>query len=268
MKVMCTQYVPQPYETMQTVFKTETRVEKFTAYRCEVTPTVQTRQVTVYNTVPETRNVVVTRMECVPSVEERTVTRMVASTQPVTTMVSRCVDRGGHYECRVVPCDDGGRKHRRHHKRGGCEEECCPPPVKTVSVYVPNMVTEQVPCTTYRTVCTPVAEKVRVTVMKAVPRQETVPVTTYKCVPTVQNQNVTVMVSKQVPYEATRNVCVSVPVQQKVTLTRMVPVQVEKEVTCYTGGGECGGGECGGRTHRCGRKHARGHRGHGGCGDC
>jgi hypothetical protein len=267
-KVMVTQYVPQPYETVQTVYKIEFKEEKFTAFRCVTVPVEQTRNITVCKSVPETRDVVVTRYECVPTVEERVVTRNVMTTQPVQTMVTRCVDKGGHYECREVPC--GSSRLFGHHGLCGKRscDDCgaeCPPPTRTVKCYVPNMVTVQVPVTTYRCVCTPVTEKVKVTVNKTVAHKETVKVTTCRTVTEVVPQKCTVNVVKQVPYEATRKIAVCVPVQQKVTLTRMVPVQVEKEITCVVGTG-CGE-ECG-RCHSRTRHHCRGHRSHGcaGCG--
>jgi hypothetical protein len=198
--------------------------------------------VVVCKQVPETKDVVVTRYVCVPTVEERTVTRMVTSSQPVATMVTRCVDKGGHYECKEVPCHHGLFA---RHSCDGCGE-CVP--TRTVSCYVPNLVTEQVPVTCYKKVCTPVTEKVNVTVNKMVAKQETVKVTTCKIVTETVQQKCVVNVVKQVPYEAVRKVAVCVPVQEKVTCTRLVPVQVEKEVTCVVAP------EC----HGSAKRHCRG----------
>jgi hypothetical protein len=249
-KIMVTQYVPQPYETTRTVYKTEYKDQKYTAYKCELVPEEHTRTVTYCKSVPETKDQVVTRYECVPTVEERNVTRMVYSTKQVTTMVNRCVDKGGHYECREVPC-------RSLHICGlfhkSCCDDCAPPPTRTVSVYVPNMVTEKVPVTTCQRVCTPVTEKVKVTVYKSVAKQETIKVTTCKLVMETKDEKCIVNVVKRTPYEATRKVAVCVPIQEKVTCTRMVPVQVEKEVVCAPTSTCASCGKChlfGGLFHR------------------
>src|SRR5258708_31570458 len=104
-----------------------------------------------YECVPVTEERQVTRYECVPVTEERPVTRYETHMVPVERTVSRCVDSGGHYECREVPCggDGNGGRHgllgglfRRRHHDCGCEESCAPA-MTTVSVYVPNMVTVQ-----------------------------------------------------------------------------------------------------------------------------
>jgi hypothetical protein len=237
-KVLVTECVPQQYEATRTVYKVEVKEEKYTAYKCVVTPTEQTRKVTVLTRVPETHDVVVTRLECVPAQEEREITKLVPKTVEVTTNVTRCVDKGGHYECHEVPC-------------GRCCGSC-----KVVSCYVPNLVTETVPVKCLKTVCEPVKEKVMVTVSKLVEKKETVKVTSYKCVPETREEKCVVNVTSQVPYEATRKVFVCVPVQEKVTLTRMVPVQVEKEITCVVPtcceSQGCGTRHCrGGLFHRC-----------------
>jgi hypothetical protein len=228
-KVMVTEYKPQPYETTRTVYKTEYKEEKFTAYRCENVTEQKTRMVTVNRVFPVTVNQEVTRYECVPTQEEKTITRYVVKQVPVQQTVSRCVDAGGHYECKEVPC--GGRKARGCFRHRGCD--CCddyPPPTKTVSVYVPNYKTVQTPVTVMKCVTEPVTEKVKVTVNKMVAKKETIKVTRYECKPETHEEKYTVCSVKRTPYEATRKVAVCVPVQEKVTLMRMVPVQVEKEV--------------------------------------
>jgi hypothetical protein len=243
-KVLVTEYTPQQYEATRTVYKTEYKEEKFTAYRCEVVPQERTRQVTSYKMVPVTRDQVVTRYECVPVEEERSVVRNVVTSKPVTQMVTRCVDAGGRYECREVSCgamSPGCGRRGLFRRRSACVDACAPA-TRMVSVYVPNYVTEQVPVTAVRHVVEQVSEKVKVTVYKPVARQETLKVTTYQCVPETREVKETVYVTKQVPYEATRKVASCVPVQEKVTLTRLVPVTAEKEVTITVGGfcGDCG----------------------------
>jgi hypothetical protein len=97
---------------------------------------------------------------------------------------------------------------------------------------VPHVTTEQVPTQVMRAVTEQVSEKVQVMVCKPVERSEMVKVTSYKTVTVPREEKFTAYECKQVPYEATRMVPHTVPVQEKVTLTRMVPVQVEREIVC------------------------------------
>ncbi len=316
-KVMVTEYQREEYETTVTVWQTQTKEEKYTAYRCETVAVPKKVMVTHYNMVPKEVERVVTRCEVqpvvvevpvtrcvwvptevertvvrcnyVPTEVEREVTRYEMKTTPVTTTVSRCVEQGGHYECREVPCvgNDGGRRHGLLHRR---HEDCgCAPQVSVVSVYVPNYVTEQVPVTTYQTVCVPHTEKVKVTVYQRVEKPETIKVTVnqmkvinetvkvtrcqlvekkenvkmtvYECVATPVEETITTYESKTTPVEMTRMVCYQAPVEQKVKAVRYVPKTVEREVAVYpqTCGAPCGGdygyanygsGGCeGGRRH-------------------
>ena len=312
-KRIVTEYVPEEYNTTVTVYETKTKEEKYTAYRCETVAVPKKVMVTYYKSVPREverpvvryeqvqvpEKVVVTRcvpvqvpvertvMRCVSQPEEvvRDVTRYVTSSVPVTTYVSRCVDKGGHYECREVPCGGGGNGRHglfRHRHDDCCE---CPPPVMTVSVYVPNYVTEQVPVQTYRTVCTPVTEKVKMTIYKTVQvpekitvmvcqlqevketvtvmrcqlveKKETIRQTIFECVAVPKEETVTYYESKMVPFEASRMVCVSVPVEKTVKAVRYKPV--EKEIMVYES--PCtdygAGYGCGGYTSSCcsGRRH-------------
>lgn len=240
--VTVNEWVPETYQTTRTVYRTEQRVETYTAYRTESVPEVRTRTFTVSRMVPETRTETRTVSVCVPTVEERTVMQSHVVCRPVTTMVSRCVDRG-HWECREVPCDTGcGHKSRwggLFRKKGCCEasccasscDACCPPPMKTVRVWVPNMVTEQVPCTRIERVCEQRPVVVRCTVNRYEQRQESYQVTTCRCVSEQRTENYTVHTCRTVPYQATRTVCVSVPHQEAVTCTRMVCRPVQKTVT-------------------------------------
>src|SRR5437660_5782118 len=119
------------------------------------------------------------------------------------------------------------------------------PRTETVNVTVYKTVprTETVNVTVYRTV--PRTETVNVTVCRTVPRTETVNVTVYRTVTETRNEQYTVYTPRQVPHQGTRQVARCMPVQEKITLTRMVPVTVEREVTvCAAGYGGCdvGGG--------------------------
>jgi hypothetical protein len=211
-----------PVTCTRTSYRVECRQETYTAYRCECVPETRTRTCTVYKNVPEVKTVTRSYCVCVPVVEERTVMRAHVTCKPVTTTCRRCVDHG-HYECREVPC------HERHckglltglfHKHHGCCDDCCepcPPPTKTVKVWVPCKVWEEVPVTRMERVCEYRPEVCKVTTYKREMRQENVQVTCMKCVPEQRTENYTVMVSKTVPYTATRTVRVCVPVTETVT---------------------------------------------------
>jgi hypothetical protein len=215
-------------------------VEKYTAHRCQLVPEVRDQVVTTYKHVPEVRTVV--RRVCVnvPAVEERTVMRPHWTTQQVVTYRTRCVDRG-HYECREVYSHRAAMRNRMHRWRHRNDCDPCPPPpcTKTVKVWVPCMVTEQVPVVTCKRVCVMRPEVVRVTVCRQEVREEKVNVTYNRCVPVQQTVKCTVMVSRMVPYEATRCVTVCVPHEELVTCTRMVARTVARQVPVDTCAESC-----------------------------
>jgi hypothetical protein len=202
----------------------ECREETYTAYRCECVPETRTRVCTLYKQVPEVKTVTRTYCVCVPTVEERTVMQAHVTCKPVTTMSRRCVDRG-HWECREVPCEERGhsfkglfkRLCRRHDCCEPCCEPCCPPPTKTVKVWVPCKVWEEVPVTCMQRVCEYRPVTCKVTTYKQETRQENVQVTCWKCVPEQKAETYTVMVARSVPYQATRTVRVCVPCTETVT---------------------------------------------------
>jgi hypothetical protein len=249
----------------------QTRVERYTAYRCETVPVVREQVQTVYRRVAEMQTQV--RRVCVnvPVVEERTVMKPCWTTQQVTTYVTKCVDRG-HYECREVHSHRAAMRNRMHHRHGGgdcCEP--CPPPTKTVKVWVPCMVPIQCPVTRCQRVCTMVPTRVCVRTCRQEYREHTVNVCVWRCVPEQVTCRVTVLTTRTVPYEATRCVTVCVPTEQTVTCTRMVTRCVARQVPvgpCDTGCASpatlcCGGG----RAKHGGLLRGRGGRGHGHGGD-
>src|SRR5262249_39190104 len=152
--VCVTEWVPQPYQCTRTSYRTECKQETYTAYRCEYVPETRTRICTVYNKVPEVRTVTRTVCVCIPCVEERTVMKTHVTCRPETVMVRTCVDRG-HWECKEVPCEPSFRDHCRglFHPRNRCGDDCaescepCPPKMRTVKVWVPQMVWEEKPVT-------------------------------------------------------------------------------------------------------------------------
>jgi hypothetical protein len=228
-----TEWVPQHVETVRTVYRTECVPEKYIAYRTECVPEVRTRVVTVHRLVPEVREEVRTVCVSVPCVEQRTVMKKVVTCKPVTTVTRKCVDMG-HYECCEVPCREScwARVKKMCHKGDCCEP--CPPPTKTVKVWVPHKVWVETPHTHLVRVCEYVPTVVNVTVCKLVPQQQTFKVTCFRCVPEHKTETFTVLVPRKVAFEATRTVARCVPVQEKVTVCRLVPHTVEKQVPCDT----------------------------------
>jgi hypothetical protein len=233
--VYVTQCVPETYQVKQTVLVPQTRTETYTAYRCETVPVVREQVVTCIQRVPEMQTV--TRRVCVsvPVCETRTVMRPCWTTQTVTTMVTKCVDRG-HYECREVYSHRAAMHARMHKHRH--RHDCCPPPcppsTKTVKVWVPCMVQIQCPVTCCKRVCVMQPVQVQVNTCRHEYRDVTCQVCTYKCVPVQQVRRYTCYTTRQVPYQATRCVTVCVPTEQLVTCTRLVARTVACQVPCDT----------------------------------
>jgi hypothetical protein len=292
-KVLVTEFYPEEYEATVKVWKTFSKEETYKTTRCEMVPVEKTRTVTYYKMVPKTvettvtkcewvtemQDRVVVRYECEVTMEDRDVTHWVTKSIPVTTEVTRCVDKGGHYECREVPCPSSGGTSSRglFHRRRGCGNDCgceCAPAMMVVSVYVPNIVAEKVQVTVMQTKCEAVTEKVKVPVRHLVEKKETVKVpvcrlvetkvpvkvTVNECVAVPTEEKYTVWQANMVPVEAKRMVCWCEPVDQKVKAVRWIPKTVEKEVVCAPPPpcGDCGGySDCGGGGRRCGllRRH-------------
>lgn len=233
--VCVTEMVPQQVQCTRTVYRTQCTEEPCTAYRCECVPETRTRECTVYKMVQEARTETRTVCVCVPCVEERTVMRSCVTCKPVTRKVRRVVDRG-HWECRVVPCESHSLRSRLHgllHRRRDCCDSCCEPccvPMKTVRVWVPCKVCEEVCVTCMERVCECKPVTCKVTTYKKELRTEQVQVTCCKCVPEKKIETCTVMVRKTVPYQTTRKVVKCVPVQETYTVCKMVPRVVQKQV--------------------------------------
>jgi hypothetical protein len=231
------EWVPEQYTTTRTSYRTEWREEAFTAYRCECTPEVRSRTVTVCRMVPEVKDVVRRVCVTVPVCEDRTVMKPHWTCKPVTCTVRRCVDHG-HWECREVPCEPSCcERVKKWFKRkkdccDSCCEPCCPPPTKTVKVWVPCKVWEEVPVTRMVRTCEYVPTVVKVTTCRQEWREERCQVTVCRAVPETRVENCTVLVKRMVPYQATRKVAVCVPCTENVVCTRMVCRTVEKQVAC------------------------------------
>ena len=180
--------------------------------------------------VTECRDEIKTVTKFVPVCENRTVTKNVWSTQTVTEMCKKTEDKG-HYECSTEErCPNCFEKLR------DCKKCCKPCYTTDKKCWVRCLVCVDCPVTMCIKVCTPVCEVIQVTVCKPVCEQITVKVNFTKCVPEVKTENYTVMVSKCVAVPAVRKVSFCVPVEEKYTYCKMVPVTVEKEVkeTCCT----------------------------------
>jgi len=226
-KICVTEFVPSYYEACRTVYHTEWKEEAYTSYKTECVPEVRTRSFTVNHIVNECRDEIRTITKFVPVCEDRTVTKNVWSTQTVTEMCTKTIDKG-HYECyQVERCPNCFEKLRDGHK---C---CCTPCYySTKKCWVPCLETCSYPVTKCIKVCTPVTEVIKVTVCKPVTEQITVKVNFSKCVPELKTETYTVLVPKCVPVACVRKVAICVPVVEKYTACKMVPVTVEKEVVC------------------------------------
>jgi hypothetical protein len=228
--VCCTEWVPETYQGTRTVYKTECKEEKYTAYRCECVPETRVSTVTVMKPVMETQTVMKCVCENVQCVEQRTHMKKCVSYQQVTTMCRKCVDKG-HYECREVPCGPSlcDQLKKCFHKSDCCEQPACPR-TKTVKVWVPCKVWVETPVTKCKKVVTCVPVTCNVTVCKKVYKQVPCQVQVCKYVPTQEKVTHQCMKVTQIPYDATRTVRVCVPVQETFTATRLVAKTVEKQV--------------------------------------
>jgi hypothetical protein len=288
--VYVTECVPEYYTATRTVYRTECRTENYTYFKCVTVPECRERTVCCTRRVPCMQTVTKRVCVTVPVCEERTVMKPCWSYQNVTTYQCRTVDRG-HWECREVPCRQGlfgghggggglfgGHGHRN--RGGDCCEPCppCPPPTRTVKVWVPCRVTEQVPVTCCKKVCTMVPTTCRVTVNRTEWREQTCQVCTYQCVTENRVEKYTVCVTRQIPCQGTRTVRVCVPCQETYQACRMVSRCVARQIAdtcCSSPCNDCCPTDCcgSGRGHGLfggkfgglfGGRGGRGGHGHGG----
>jgi hypothetical protein len=223
--------VPETYEAVRTVNKTEYIKEAYTAYRTEMVPETKTINKTITKKVPEYRDEVRKVCKMVSVMETQTVMKKVVKCEQVHTTYKKCVDQG-HWQFIEVPAGGGLFSGLRKSCGHGCKDECAPacPATVTKKVWCPNKVWIDCPTvkTVRRTECVP--ETVQVCVKKPVYSEETVRVCTYKCVTEVVPTTCTVMVKKCTPYEAFRTVAKCVPVQEKYMATRYVEKTITKQV--------------------------------------
>ncbi|MBP3958970.1 hypothetical protein J8F10_27315 [Gemmata sp. G18] len=258
-KVKVTEWVPTVVEETVTVLKPVTKTETYTAHKWECVPETVTCQVTVNKLVTE--NVVenrtvtervpvqktITVNERVPVQKTVTVNETHWKSVMVTEMKSKTVTHKVSVPyCKELPPSLSDRLHKI------CDP-CYTPCPRTVSgcktekhretvcepVTVCKKVAECVPVT--KTICTYECRPVQKTVCTYECVTKVVPTTVCKtkCVPTVETVTKTVNVRKCVAYQATRQVTVCEPVQEKVKVTKMVAKEVEKDVVvsnaCSTG---------------------------------
>jgi len=284
--VYVTECVPETYTATRTVYRSECRTEAYTYYRCETFPEVRERTVCCTRRIPvmktECRKVCVT----VPVCEERTVMKPCYTYQNETTYKCRTCDRG-HYECREVYSHRkafsnwfGGLGKRHGHQSNDCcnpcPQQCCEAPcTKTVKVWVPCMVTEQVPVTCCKKVCTMVPTVCKVTCNRTEWRDQTFQVCTYQCVTESRVEKYTVCCTRKVACQGTRQVRVCVPCQETYTACRMVSRTVARQVAdttcCCNPCDPCCTTSSGGLFSRFGGLFNRGSHGHhqtSGCGGC
>lgn len=283
-KVMVTEYKTEQQERTRTIYeRVPVQVEQERTYTVMV-PEQHTKQVKYYVCVPTVHQVEQKYYVCVPNrkqveqtytvmvphVEERTGTRMVC--EAYQEQVMRKVTRDlGHWETQTVEvpcatvsaCDSGcHRSVRRGLFRRRCGRGCspcvstsccspcgtseCAPATRTVCkrVWVPNVVTEEVPCTVTRYRQVPQEYKYHVTVCKPEQRTRSVTVCHYTREERTRTVNVTryhreertkdVTYTVCVPHQKTDKVMVTTykcePKEITETVTVCVPHQVEKEV--------------------------------------
>jgi len=281
--ICCTECVPETYTCKRISYRTEQKVEKYTAYRCESFQECRERTVCCNRTVTEWQDQC--RKVCVkvPCCEERTVMRPHYSYVTETKYVTKCVDRG-HYECRQeyshFKAFCNGLSSLCSRGCGGCGDSCggcdsgcgastnnCCAPNNCVTrkCWVPCMEQEQCPVTCCKKVCTMCPEVCKVNTCRTEWREEKCKVCVTRCIPETRVEKYTVCVRKLVPYEACRTVCCKVPCEETVTCTRWVARQVTREVPCNT----CETNNCcdSGCGHR-GLFQGCSLFGHGGCGGC
>jgi hypothetical protein len=276
--ICCTECVPETYTCKRISYKTEQRVEKYTAYKCETYTECKERTVCCNRTVTEWKDVCKKVCVKVPCCEERTVMRPHYSYVTETKCVTKCVDRG-HYECREqyscfkALCNglQGLCSRGCGDSCGGCDSGCgntsnaCCAPSNCVTrkVWVPCMVQEQCPVTCCRKVCTMCPEVCKVQTCRTEYKDVVCKVCVTRCIPETRVEKYNVCCHRMVPYEACRTVCCRVPCEETVTCTRWVAKQVTREVPCETSNACCDtGNAC--RTSCCSLFR---HHGCGGCGD-
>jgi hypothetical protein len=269
--------VPETYQCTRTVYTTEERVEKYTAYKCETVPVEKTRTCTVYKPVNEVKTVKQEYTVCTPVCEQRTVMKPCYSYRTVTKMVCKTEDHG-HWECQEVPdqfracLQKLGKLGRKHggdccDPCGGssCETECVP--MRTKKVWVSCKVQVQKPVCVKERVCEMKPTTTTVTVMKKEVRVRECQVTVCKMVAEQKTEKYTVCETRKTPYEATRCVKVCVPKTETVTKTRMVRRCVEKQVPVSPCAEECCGAATGFGGHKLFGGGLFSKRGKGGCCD-
>jgi hypothetical protein len=227
------EYVQEQRQVMRTTYKMEQRQEAYTAYRCETVMVPKTMEVCCNRLVTETVMVNKTVCERVPTWETKTVMKQVCTTQQVTEMVTRKVDKG-HWECREVPVEEhkkmGSFGHLLHREKEDCCCKCACPQYVCKQCWVPCIVCEQVPVTVCKKVTNCVPTQVQVCCYHTVQKQVTVPCCVTKCVQERKTVTCNVCEKRQVPVQCTRTVCCCVPVQEAVTVCCCVPRCVQHKV--------------------------------------
>jgi len=201
-------------------------------------PEVRQQNVTVCRMVPETQMVNCTATVVVPerrtATQNYTVCRMTyeAASRQITVMVPQTETRQGvRTICKPVAvqgtqtvCKDMGTWDTR------CYVDCCGC-TRTCQVWVPNVVTEQVPVTVYKPQF--VEEQFNYQVVVCRPEQRTITEQVAKPVYEAQSREVSyvVPVAKQVQRQVPQTTFRAVTENKVVNYTVMVPQRVERQVT-------------------------------------
>lgn len=249
--VTCTVMVPQ------TTYKT------VTVPSVQFTPEQRQQNVTVCRMVPETQMVNCTSTVVVP--ERRTAQKTFTTcrltfetaSREVTVMVPQMEKRQGTrtvcqpvavQEMQTVCKDAGGWQTQSYVDSCGCTQTC--------QVWVPNIVTEQVPVTVYKPQF--VQEQFEYDVVVCRPQQQTINEQVAKPVYETQTREVSyfVPVAKQVEQQVPKTTFKQVMENKTINYTVMVPQRVERQVqvpvctlvpkqVTYNVAACCPGGACG-----------------------
>jgi YTV len=201
-------------------------------------PEVRQKHVNVCRMVPETHMVRCVETICVPeqrtATQQYTVCRMAFETvsKQITVMVPQTETRQGvRTVCKSVPVQESYTVCK---DMGHCETQCyvdCCGCTHTCEVWVPNIVTEQVPVTVYKPHYT--QEQFSYNVVVCRPEQRTITQQVAKPVYETRTREVsfTVPVAKQIERQIPKTVMRPVMETKAVNYTVMVPHRVERQVT-------------------------------------
>jgi hypothetical protein len=244
--VTCTEWVRENVTTTRKAYRTECKTETFDTFKTECVPVCKERVVTVNKKVPVWKEEV--RKVCHKETvwETRTVNKTTHKYVQETVMKKTLV-RLGHWECKeVTPFFTGfggGSGLFSGHGHSACGDACgapcatscsdaCSSPCRTrtkkVWVHCPEY--KECPTTVCKKVCVTECVPCKVAVCKSVWHDEKVKVCTYTCVAEQRVEKYTAYETRKIACKSTRTVRVCVPYEETVTVCKMVPKTVTRQV--------------------------------------